>query len=63
MKIICVVRGKPAVIVGYVNGKKNRPMAIVLSDGKLDSVRLKDVKLQADEEPNVTPLRRKEGAA
>lgn len=45
MKILCKVAGKPAMIVGYAPGRKNRPVAIVITQGELRSVRLKDIDL------------------
>jgi hypothetical protein len=45
MKIFCHVHGKQAVVVGYAPGRKGRPMAIVITEGKLKPVRLKDIVL------------------
>ena len=45
MKILCKVHGKPAMIVGYGPGKKGRPVVIVITQGQLKAVRLKDVNL------------------
>ena len=45
MKILCKVHGKPAMIVGYGPGRKGRPMAIVVTKGKLEAVRLRDIDL------------------
>jgi hypothetical protein len=45
MKVWCKVRGNPAVVVGYAPGAKGRVMAVVITKGKLEAVRLKDVKL------------------
>lgn len=45
MKILCKVSGKPAMIVGYGPGQKGRPVAIVITQGRLKSVRLKDIDL------------------
>jgi hypothetical protein len=59
MKILCHVNGKPAVVVGYGPGRKGRPMAIVISEGQLRAVRLKDVKLEDFEQNVVQELRRK----
>lgn len=47
MKIFCQVHGKQAVIVGYGPGRKGRPRAIVMTEGKLKDVALKDVVLDA----------------
>ncbi len=61
MKIVVRVRGRQGVIVGYCPGKKNRPLAIVLTEGKLVAVRLKELQLSSDEK--VTDLPRKREAA
>jgi hypothetical protein len=45
MKIACKVFGKPGLVVGYAPGKKNRPLAIVITEGMLKPVRLKDIEL------------------
>lgn len=45
MKIPCKVGGKAALIVGYAPGRKGRPMAMVITQGALKAVRLKDVEL------------------
>jgi hypothetical protein len=45
MKIFCKVWGKPAVIVGYGPGRKGKTMAIVITEGMIVAVRLKDVEL------------------
>jgi hypothetical protein len=55
MKIFCKVHGKSAVVVGYAPGRKGRPMAIVIVDGKLKDVRLKDIEL---DKPQITDIRR-----
>lgn len=60
MKIFCHVNGKAAIVVGYGPGRKGRPMAIVISDGKLKAVRLKDIDLDEKQAPeNIEPLTRK----
>ena len=43
MKILCTVFAKPAVVVGFGPGRKGRPLAMVITEGKLKSVRLKDI--------------------
>lgn len=45
MKLPCHIAGKAALIVGYAPGRKGRPMAIVITQGTLKAVRLKDVEL------------------
>ena len=45
MKLPCRVAGKAALIVGYAPGRKGRPMAMVITQGALRAVRLKDVEL------------------
>jgi len=45
MRIPCRAFGKPAFIVGYAPGRKGRPMAIVITEGGLKAIRLKDVEL------------------
>ena len=45
MKILCKVNGKPAMIVGFGPGRKGRPVVIVITQGQLKSVRLKDIDL------------------
>lgn len=45
MKILCKVHGKPAMIVGYGPGRKGRPVAILISEGKMKSAPLKDIDL------------------
>ena len=62
MKVFCNVNGKHALIVGYGPGRKGRPMAIVITEGKLKAIRLKDIDLDAAskaEPDNVAPLARK----
>lgn len=56
MKIFCTVHGKDAVVVGYAPGRKGRPKAIVIIEGKLVDVRLKDVVLES--KANVENLKR-----
>lgn len=56
MKIFCTVHGKDAVVVGYAPGRKGRPKAIVITEGKLVDVRLKDVVLES--KANVENLKR-----
>lgn len=57
MKIFCKVHNRPAIVVGYGPGRKGRTMAIVITNGEMKSVRLKDVRL--DELPDL--LRPKTG--
>lgn len=45
MKIFCHVNQKPALIVGYAPGRKGKPVAIVITEGVLKSIRLKDLDL------------------
>lgn len=45
MKIPCKVNGQAALIVGYVPGRKGRPMAMVITQGELKAVRLKHIEL------------------
>ena len=45
MKIPCQVNDKPAVIVGFYNGKKNKAMAVVITQGALCAVRFKEIVL------------------
>jgi hypothetical protein len=59
MKIFCHVHGKQSVVVGYGPGRKGRPMAIVLTDGKLKAIRLKDIVLDKPDE-NVVLMRKNE---
>ena len=62
MKIFCQVHGKPAVVVGYAPGRKGKPRAVVITQGILKDVALKDIVLDKPEETasNVETLRRKE---
>lgn len=48
MKIFCHINGKQGVVVGYGPGRKGRPMAIVLVNGQLKAMRLKDVVVDTD---------------
>jgi hypothetical protein len=43
--IVCKVHGSDAMIVGYAPGKKGRPMAIIITQGILKAVRLRDIDL------------------
>ena len=45
MKIPCKVNAKPALVVGYAPGRKGRPMVIVITEGHLKAIRLKDIEL------------------
>lgn len=45
MKIACTVRGNPAYIVGYSQGRKNKTLAVVIMLGQLHAVKLRDVDL------------------
>lgn len=51
MKIPCRVYGYHATVVGYSQGRKNKPLAIVITQGKLIAVRLKDIELTALSRP------------
>lgn len=68
MRIACKVHGKPAMVVGYVNAPKGgKPLAIVITKGKLVSVRLKDIDLGDMPEAlglsaDVVALRKKSGS-
>ena len=57
MKIFCKVHGKDAVVVGYGPGRKGKPRAIVIAEGKLIDVALKDIVLDKPDN-NVEPMRR-----
>lgn len=57
MKILCKVHGKEAVVVGYGPGRKGRVRAIIMSEGRLRDVALKDIDLNAKEEKKDTSLR------
>jgi hypothetical protein len=48
VKIFCRVHDKPAVVVGYAPGRKGKPKAIVLCEGKLYDVALKYVIVDLD---------------
>jgi hypothetical protein len=45
MKILCKVGGKLAMITGYCPDKHGRPQAVVITEGKLKAVRLRDLEL------------------
>jgi hypothetical protein len=45
MKIPCTVFGKPATVVGYFQGKRGKPRAVVIASGKLRDVALKHIVL------------------
>lgn len=45
MRIPCTVFGHSAFVVGYAQGKKAKPMAIVIMLGKLQAVKLKHIDL------------------
>jgi hypothetical protein len=45
MKLPCTIHKKPALVVGYAPGRKGKPMAVVICEGKLVAVKLKDVDL------------------
>jgi hypothetical protein len=45
MKILCKVNGKPAIIAGFAPGRKGRPMVVVITQGVMKAVRLKDIDL------------------
>lgn len=47
MKLPCKVNGKPALVVGYAPGKKGRVMAVVITQGELRAVKLRQVQLGA----------------
>jgi hypothetical protein len=58
-KLACLVDGIPAMVVGYGPGRKGRIHAIVVCEGTLRAVRLKDVQLvnvPADLQARVVPL-------
>lgn len=46
MKLSCKIGGKDALIVGYAQGRKSKVMAVVICEGELRAVRLRDVQLQ-----------------
>jgi len=45
MKLACKVNGHPAMIVGYANAKRSKVWAIVITQGQLRPVRLRDIEL------------------
>ena len=45
MKLACKIFGKPALIVGYSAGKKGKVLAIVVCEGELRSVKLRQIHL------------------
>lgn len=45
MKLSCKVNGRPAMIVGYANAKRSKVWAIVITQGELRPVRLRDIEL------------------
>jgi hypothetical protein len=45
MKLACTVHGKPGLVVGYAQGKKNKIFAVVITEGQLKSVRLREIHL------------------
>lgn len=45
MKLPCKVNGQPAMVVGYANAKRSKIWAIVITQGELRSVRLRDIEL------------------
>lgn len=49
MKIFCQVNGKQAVVVGYGPGRKGKVRAIVITEGVLKDVALKDIVLDTPE--------------
>lgn len=60
MKILCTVNGKSAVIVGYGPGRKGKLRAVVITEGKLKDVGLKEIELEGFEKvlpENIEPLR------
>ena len=59
MKIPCLVNGKAAIIVGFGPGRKGRPMAMVITQGAMKAVRLKDIILEElpEQLASVTKLR------
>lgn len=65
MKLACKVHGKSAMIVGYAQAKRCKVMAIVVCEGALRAVRLKDItllnvpeELQAEDKVVKMPERR-----
>jgi hypothetical protein len=49
VKIFCKIAGKNAVVVGYGPGRKGKPRAIVICEGKLRDVALRDIELEKPE--------------
>lgn len=49
MKLFCRVHGKQAVVIGYGPGRKGRVRAIVIVNGQLKDVGLKDIVLDTPE--------------
>lgn len=45
MKLPCRVKGHPAMIVGYANAKRAKLYAVVITQGELRAVRLRDIEL------------------
>lgn len=45
MKLACRVAGHPGLIVGYANAKRSKVWAIVITQGELRPVRLRDIEL------------------
>lgn len=45
MKLACRVNGHPAMVVGYANAKRSKVWAIVIVQGELRPVRLRDIEL------------------
>lgn len=45
MKILCKVNKKAALIVGFAQGHKSKTFAVVICEGKMQSVALKDIEL------------------
>ena len=63
MKVFCQVHGKPAVVVGYGPGRKGRPRAIVITQGLLKDVALKDIVLDSAQQGfELTPFERKKAS-
>lgn len=45
MKLACKIKGKAALVVGYVQSKRQKVLAVVICEGELRSVRLRDIEL------------------
>jgi|HubBroStandDraft_4_1064222.scaffolds.fasta_scaffold03612_11 hypothetical protein len=45
MKIPCTVFGRQATVVGYFQGRKGKPRAVVIAGGKLKDVALRHIVL------------------